>query len=218
MLKAVIFDMDGVIIDSEPFHLIVCREIFKNLNIPFYEEEYNTFIGISNTSMWTTLRNKYGLNESVDELSKFQTDGGMKYIKENEISPIPGILDILNELRDNEIKIALASSSSMEVIEIVLDKFKISKYFQEVISGEDLEKGKPAPDIFLKAAKLLQVEPEYCTVIEDSHNGVIAAKAAGMKCIGYQNPSSGNQNLKAADLIIKSLKDLNLNRIKEIFL
>lgn len=218
MLKAVIFDMDGVIIDSEPFHLIICREIFKNLSIPFCEEEYNSYIGVSNTSMWTTLKDKYGLKETVDELSMFQTNAGMKYIKENEIEPIPGILDLLDELGGSGIKIALASSSSMEGIKMVLEKFKITQYFQAVVSGEDLERGKPAPDIFLKAAGMLQVEPEYCTVIEDSHNGVTAAKAAGMKCVGYQNPSSGDQDLRAADLILNSLKGLNQNMIKELYL
>lgn len=216
MLKAVVFDMDGVIIDSEPYHLVICLKLFKDLNINITEDEYNTFTGVSNTSMWTTLKNKYGLKEKVSELVKLHTEADINYLEENEEKPIPGVVGILESLKNNDIKIALASSSPMEGIKQVLDKFQISEYFQAVISGENLERGKPAPDIFLNAAKMLQVEPEYCTVIEDSNHGVTAAKAAGMKCIGFQNHNSGKQNLEAADLIVDSLEELNLDRIKKL--
>ncbi len=216
MLKAVIFDMDGVIIDREPFQLIICLRLFKDLNINITEDEYNTFTGVSNTSMWTTLKNKYGLKDTVSELVKHHTEAAINYLEENEEKPIPGVVEILESLRNNDIKIALASSSPMEGIRQVLDKFQISEYFQAVISGENLERGKPAPDIFLNAAKMLKVEPEYCIVIEDSNHGVTAAKTAGMKCIGFQNPNSGNQNLEVADLIVESMKELNFNRIKNI--
>lgn len=214
MLKAVIFDMDGVIIDSEPFHLDICLEIFKKLNIDVTENEYNTFIGVSNTSMWTTLRNKYCINKSVKELVALQREACNKYLMENDVKPIPGVVEILVNLKENGIKTALASSSPMESIKLVLDKFNIMDYFVAVISGENLKRGKPAPDIFLCAANLLKIESKYCAVIEDSSHGVSAAKSAGMKCIGFQNPNSGNQNLEAADLIVRSLKDLNLEIIR----
>jgi beta-phosphoglucomutase family hydrolase len=214
LLKAVIFDMDGVIIDSEPFQLIICLKLFKDLNINITEDEYNTFTGVSNTSMWTTLKNKYGMKETVSELVKLQTEAYINYLEANEEKPIPGVVEILEGLKNNNIKIALASSSPMEGIRLVIDKFQISDYFQAVISGENLKRGKPAPDIFLNAAKMLKVEPEYCTVIEDSNHGVNAAKAAGMKCIGFQNPNSGNQYLEEADLIVNSMEELNFNRVK----
>lgn len=217
MLEAVIFDMDGVIIDSEPFHLDICLELFKKLNIAMPEDEYKTYIGVSNTSMWTTIKNRYCLKESVNELATLQSNACIEYLKEKDEKPIPGVVDILESLKQNEIKIALASSSPMEGIRLVLDKFNISHYFQAVISGENLERGKPAPDIFLNAAKILKAQPQFCTVIEDSNHGVSAAKAAGMKCIGFQNPNSGNQDLKAADLIVNSLKDLNLEIIKRLY-
>lgn len=217
MLEAVIFDMDGVIIDSEPFHLDICLELFKKLNITMPEDEYKTYIGVSNTSMWTTIKNKYFLKESVNELAMLQTNACIEYLKEKDEKPISGVVEILESLKQNEIKIALASSSPMEGIRLVLDKFNISHYFQAVISGENLERGKPAPDIFLNAAKMLKVEPQFCTVIEDSNHGVSAAKAAGMKCIGFQNPNSGNQDLKAADMTVNSLKDLNLEVIKRLY-
>lgn len=216
MLEAVIFDMDGVIIDSEPFHLVICLELFKDLNINITEDEYKTFIGVSNKSMWTTLKSKYGLKKTVTELAALHSEANIRYFEENEEKPINGVIEILESLKKNGIKIALASSSPMEGIRLVLNKFKISEYFQVVISGENLERGKPAPDIFLKAAAMLRVEPEYCTVIEDSNHGVTAAKAAGMRCIGFQNPSSGNQNLEEADLIVSSLEDLSFHVIKKL--
>ena len=216
MLKAVIFDMDGVIIDSEPFYLVIGMELYKKLNINITKDEHRSFTGVSNTNMWTTIKNNYGLKETVNELVEIQNKANIEYLEKKIEKPISGVIEILESLRKNEIKIALASSSSMEIIRMVLEKLKVTEYFQAIESGENLEKSKPAPDIFLNAAEMLQVEPECCIVIEDSNHGVTAAKAAGMKCIGFQNPNSGNQNLEAADLIVDSLEDLNLDIIKKI--
>jgi beta-phosphoglucomutase family hydrolase len=216
LLKAVIFDMDGVIIDSEPFYLVIGMELYKKLNINITKDEHCSFTGVSNTNMWTIIKNNYGLKETVNELVAIQNKANIEYLEENIEKPIPGVMKILESLRKNEIKIALASSSSMEIIRMVLEKLKVTEYFQAIESGENLEKSKPAPDIFLNAAEMLQVEPECCIVIEDSNHGVTAAKAAGMKCIGFQNPNSGNQNLEAADLIVDSLEELNLDIIKKL--
>lgn len=218
MLEAVIFDMDGVIIDSEPFYLDIGMELYKRLNINITEEEHNSYTGVSNTNMWADIKNKYGLRETVNELVEIQNNANIKYLEKNLKMLIPGVVEILESLRENRIKVALASSSSMEIIRMVLEKFKIIEYFQAIESGENLEKSKPAPDIFLNAAKMLKVEPECCTVIEDSHNGVTAAKSAGMKCIGFKNLNSGNQNLEAADLIVTSLENVNLNMIRKLYI
>jgi HAD superfamily hydrolase (TIGR01509 family) len=208
--------MDGVIIDSEPFYLVIGMELYKKLNINITKDEHCSFTGVSNTNMWTIIKNNYGLKETVNELVAIQNKANIEYLEENIEKPIPGVMKILESLRKNKIKIALASSSSMEIIRMVLEKLKVTEYFQAIESGENLEKSKPAPDIFLNAAEMLQVEPECCIVIEDSNHGVTAAKAAGMKCIGFQNPNSGNQNLEAADLIVDSLEELNLDIIKKL--
>lgn len=218
MLKAVIFDMDGVIIDSEPFYLIIGMELYKKLKINMTPEEHNSFTGVSNKNMWTTIKNKYGLKESVNELVEIQNKANKEYLEKSMDKPIPGVMEIIEGLSNNGIKVALASSSSLEIIKMVLERFKITSFFQAIVSGESLDRSKPAPDIFLKAAEMLNVEPEYCTVIEDSNHGVTAAKAAGMKCIGFKNLNSGNQNLEAADLIISSLKDVKLDDIRKLFL
>ena len=108
---------------------------------------------------------------------------------------LDGIRKLLDELKSCGIKIGLASSSSKEFIELILNKLGVIEYFEVIISGEDVQKSKPAPDIFQKAAEALNVEPSNCLVIEDSGHGVKAAKLAEMKCIGFNNPNSGKQDL-----------------------
>jgi len=219
MLEAVIFDMDGVLIDSEPFHLVVNEKIFANLGINLSEDEYLSFIGTTHKDMWSTIKKRYNLPQSVPELVNMQVSGNIDYIKNEEIEPIKikGVTDLLSKIARENIKTGIASSSPTEVIELVINKLGISNYFSAIVGGEEIKKGKPSPDIFLKAAKRLNSKPSGCIVIEDSKNGVLAAKAAGMKCIGFNNPNSGNQNLEKADLIIDNYDSLNINTLKNLF-
>lgn len=217
MLEAVIFDMDGVLIDSEPFHLVVNEKIFANLEINLSEEEYQSFIGTTHKDMWTTIKNRYNLPQPVPELVNMQVSGNIEYIKNEEIEEINGITNLLSKIARENIKIGIASSSPTEVIELVINKLDFSDYFSAIVGGEEIEKGKPSPDIFLKAAKRLKAKPSACIVIEDSKNGVLAAKAAGMKCVGFKNPNSGNQDLQKADLIINDYDSLNVNTLRTLF-
>ncbi len=217
MLEAVIFDMDGVLIDSEPFHLDVNEKIFENLGINLSEDEYLSFIGTTHKDMWTTIKNRYNLPQGVPELVNMQISGNIEYIKNEEIEEINGITNLLSRINSENIKIGIASSSPTEVIELVTNKLGIRDYFSSIVGGEEIKKGKPAPDIFLKAAKCLNVKPSDCIVIEDSKNGVLAAKAAGMKCVGFKNPNSGNQDLQKADLIINDYDSLSVNTLRTLF-
>jgi HAD superfamily hydrolase (TIGR01549 family) len=219
MLEAVIFDMDGVLIDSEPFHLVVNEKIFSNLAINLSEDEYHDFIGTTHKDMWTTIKNRYNLPQGVPELVNMQVSGNIDYIKNEEIESIKikGVTDLLSRISREKIKIGIASSSPTEVIDLVIKKLGISGYFSSVVGGEEIKRGKPAPDIFLKAAERLKKEPTDCIVIEDSKNGTLAAKAAGMKCIGFKNPNSGNQDLTKADLIIENYKSLNIKTLRNLF-
>ncbi len=219
MLEAVIFDMDGVLIDSEPFHLVVNEEIFANLGINLSEDEYHGFIGTTHKDMWTTIKKRYNLPQSVPELVNMQVSGNIEYIKNEEIEPIKikGVTDLLSKIARENIKTGIASSSPTGVIKLVINKLSISDYFSAIVGGEEIKKGKPAPDIFLKAANRLNVKPADCLVIEDSKNGVLAAKAAGMKCVAYKNPNSGNQNLEKADLIIDNYDSLNVETLRNLF-
>ncbi|MEO0292787.1 MAG: HAD family phosphatase [candidate division WOR-3 bacterium] len=217
MLKAVIFDLDGVIIDSEPFHYEVNKKIFAHLGINMSEKEYESYIGTSHEYMWSKIKRKYNLPQAVSELVNMQVSGNINYIKNEKIEGIEGVVSLLSRLKKANIKMAIASSSPKEVIELVINKLKISQYFSAIVGGEELKRSKPAPDIFLKAAERLKVEPANCVVIEDSENGVKAAKAAGMKCIGFKNPNSGNQNLKKADFIIEKYSSLKMSSLRNLF-
>jgi HAD superfamily hydrolase (TIGR01509 family) len=217
MLKAVIFDVDGVIIDSEPFHWEVNKKIFKILGIRVSKKDYKKYIGTSNTNMWTDLKTRYNLPQSLQKLVEMQGSGNVDFLRENQFGPTEGITELLAELEKNSVNIALASSSPIVAIAIVLKKFHFEKTFSVVVSGEAFKKSKPAPDIFLKTAELLRVSPVQCAVIEDSTHGIAAARAAGMKAIGFANKNSWDQDLSRADLIVDDLRKLNVERIGTLF-
>ncbi len=214
MLKAFIFDMDGVIIDSEPLHFLSDKMVMKDFGIDISHEELNEFVGMTNPVMWAVLIKRYNLATSVDEILITQHNFKKELLEAGEYCAINGIPELLKELRAREFKVGLASSSSRQFIELVLKKLGIFQYFDVVISGEEVLNSKPAPDIFLEAAAALEVNPLECIVLEDSGHGVTAAKAAGMKCIAFRNPNSGNQKLDAADCIVCTLEKLDFLNIK----
>lgn len=210
MLKLVIFDMDGVIIDSEPIHFAVEKNLFDDLGLTISQQEHQSFIGTTGEAMWSHIKSKYRLEHSVAELVNLSGKRYLDYIssyKKNIL--LPGVIDLLEDLYRNKVQLILASSSSKEHIEFILQRFKLKRYFKTVVSGDAVNRSKPAPDIFLYAADQLKVMPEECIVIEDSKNGVSAAKSAGMRCIGFKNPNSGNQDLTEADIMIDSFLSIN---------
>lgn len=209
MLKACIFDMDGVILDSEPFHMKFEQELFKSLSIEVGEEEHMKFVGTTSHYMWELIRGKYNLPFSLEELVKKDRDNYYDFlVSKCDIKPIEGVKDLIRNLYNSGFKLAIASSSPMDVIQVVTEKLDINKYFNILVTGDYVKKSKPEPDIFLYAAEKLGVRFNECIVIEDSHNGILAAKNAGMKCIGFINKNSGNQDLTSADIIIKKFSDL----------
>jgi len=213
-MKAVIFDMDGVIIDSEPLHLKVEREIVEEFGGKLSDEEYEEFVGTSDYHLWSSLKKRYNLKPSVEELIALKKQRFAENI--DKVKLVDDFFDFMLELYNRQYLLALASSNNRKIIDMVIEKFKLNKYIKTSISGEEVLKGKPNPEIFLKAAKKLKVHPGNCLVIEDSHAGVQAAKAAGMKCIGFKNPNSGNQDLYDADLIVERFGELNINSIEKL--
>jgi HAD superfamily hydrolase (TIGR01509 family) len=210
MIQAFIFDMDGVIIDSEPLHFEVDLITARHFGAELDKETLERFVGMTNPEMWAVIRREYGIPHAVDEIIAFQSERKKRHLNESEIGPIDGIAELLEALRRHDVPVGLASSSPRAFIEAVLAKFGIRAYFSCVISGEEVASGKPAPDIYLEAASLLGVPPAACVVLEDSRNGVLAAKRAGMRCIGFANPNSGNQDLSAADRIVRSIRDIRI--------
>ena len=216
MFESMIFDMDGVIIDSEPFHYEVNRNLFVSLGMTVTETDYRSYIGTSHHYMWSDLKEKHGLSQPVADLVEMQVRGNETYLMDHAFEPIPGIVPLLSTLRHRGIRIGLASSSSMATIRLVLAKLGLDAYFRAVASGEDFRRGKPAPDIFLATAEALGIEPGRCVVIEDSRLGVQAAKAAGMKCIGFANPNSGGQDLRQADLVVGRIAEISWGVLRAV--
>ena len=213
MINAVIFDLDGVLIDSEPMHCSADNQLLTKLGIETPENYLDRFAGWTDAAMWTAIKADYNITKSIAELKKLQLPIKLKLLQESQFQAMPGAVELLEKIKSDNIPIAIASSSPKLFIEAVLKKIKIEKYFAFLVSGEEVANSKPEPDIFLKASRLLAVNPAECLVVEDSKSGTIAAKRAGMKCIGYQNPNSGNQDLSKADIILGDLKDIDLKKM-----
>lgn len=212
--KVVIFDMDGVLIDSEPAYLKMNMKLFSEFGIEMDDENYKALVGLPSMPMWKMLKQKYKLKNNVSDFIELEKKR-MSEILDSEIisRPIEGIVTLLNSLKEKNINLSVASSSAKANINFVLNKLDLKPYFDFVISGEEVINGKPAPDIFLRAAEKFNAAPENCFVIEDSSNGIKAAKAAGMRSIGFTNMGLNEQDLTGADLIIKKFDDEGINRI-----
>lgn len=205
MIQAVIFDMDGVLVDSEPVYFAANQRLFAGLGIRVDAASYARFVGLDANLMWSALKQENGLQQSVPELVRMEADGMLKGLLQADLQPMAGAEDLLAGLREKGMRLAVASSSSRAVIATVLSKLGLSHFFPVTVSGEQVAHGKPAPDIFLETAKELGVAAQHCLVIEDSAAGVRAARAAGMLVAGFSNPGSGEQDLSAAERVIESL-------------
>lgn len=208
-IEGVIFDMDGVLIDSEPIYFDIEKSTFVHFGAQVEEEEHHTYVGVTLASMFEQVQQRHRLNCTVEDMLSFHVQNVMDVIREHqELRPFDGLVAWLDWLHEAGVPMFVASSSPRALIELILERLELRSYFQGMVSGEEVAHGKPAPDIFLHAAKQLGVTSERCIVIEDSRNGVKAARAAGMRCIGHQNPGSGSQNLEQANTVIHSYTEL----------
>lgn len=217
MLKAVIFDMDGVLIDSEPVHFQSDVEVLKKFDKQLSYDFYKQFIGSTMLNIWNAIRQEYRLEQPLEELMQLADEQKDKIIKESGFREIKGVVRLVENVYENGYLLAVASSSPYDYIEKATKSIKARKYFHSVLSGARLEHPKPAPDIFLDTARNLKVEPEECIVIEDSTNGVAAAKAAGMVCVGFVNPNSGEQDLSKADCLVESFENIDFHFLEMVY-
>jgi HAD superfamily hydrolase (TIGR01509 family) len=217
MKQCVIFDMDGVIIDSEPIHMACEKEVFKMLGVPVSNEEHHSMTGTTDKAMWSRIAGKHELSVTITEAIQLTKTRYMDHLKNKfHLVPVPYVPELIAELYKNDFSLILASSSPHEQIDYILENLGLKPYFNASISGEDMKAGKPDPEIFLKAAQAAGADPKNCVVIEDSNNGVTAAKKAGMKCIGFLNPNSGQQDLSQANRIVHTFRDISPGMIRSL--
>jgi beta-phosphoglucomutase len=215
MIKTVIFDMDGVIIDTEPVHHHAFFTQFGELGLAISDEEYASFLGKSTRNVFQRLKQKYQLTQEVDELLKRKREiFNGRFDTDADLNLLPGVRTLIEDLHQHGVQLVLASSASNGTIARVFNRFGLAPYFTHLVSGEDFEESKPHPAIFLHAAEVSGTPVTQCIVIEDSANGVAAAKAAGIYCVGYASPHSAGQDLRQADLIIQDFSELSAKRIE----
>ncbi|SDT11199.1 haloacid dehalogenase superfamily, subfamily IA, variant 3 with third motif having DD or ED/haloacid dehalogenase superfamily, subfamily IA, variant 1 with third motif having Dx(3-4)D or Dx(3-4)E [Paenibacillaceae bacterium GAS479] len=212
-MKAFLFDMDGVIIDSEPLHFDVDIETVAGLGAVIDQHGLEPYVGMTNPEMWKALREQFGFKPSVAEIIELQMNRKLAVLGASAYEPIDGIRELIDTLKEQGIPMAVASSSPRVFIEAVLNKFGLLEEFGCIVSGEEVPQGKPAPDVYLEAARQLGAVPDTCVVLEDSRNGLRAAKAAGMRAIGFRNPNSGDQDLSEADWIVERISEIRLGEL-----
>jgi beta-phosphoglucomutase len=208
-IQCVIFDMDGVIIDSELLHKKAYYETFTSLGLEVSEELYKTLTGSSTINAFQKLVAHFNLDEDSNELVLQKRK---RYVNFFENDPtlhlVKGVEEIIKYFYEKRITLVLASSSAMVNIDRVFNRFDLNHYFTAKISGADLKESKPHPEIFEKAAILGNTPRENCIVIEDSDNGVKAANDAGIFVFGYRNPLAADQTLENADKVITTFSEL----------
>jgi HAD superfamily hydrolase (TIGR01509 family) len=213
-MDAVIFDMDGVIIDSEPIYDQVTIGHLEEYGISAEPDFFNTLRGLGLLEVWQLIIDEYGLEQPLEELAEESCERLNRHFAEaTGLEPMPGTRELLDALYGEGIPCALASSSRRSRIDIILRRFNLTTRFTAVVSRQDVEKSKPAPDIFLAAAKSLGARPERCIVIEDTPSGLEAARAAGMKSVGLTSGADLMDRPLIADLLVTDLSFLTPARL-----
>lgn len=211
MLKAALFDMDGLMIDTERLHHESFKAVLEEYGIlPKTNKQGVIHIsGISAEDNWNRFKQQYGLEENTDILTQKKNNLHYKFLKE-KVTAMPGLRELLTKLRTHNYKMAIASSSIRSHIDLVVKTLNINDYFNAIVSGDEVSHSKPAPDIFLMAASKLGVTPQECVVFEDAMNGMKAANAAGMRVIVVPNPFTSHEDFSSADKIVSSLNKVDI--------
>ena len=214
-LEAVIWDMDGVIADTAPYHFKAWQAVFPKRGVSFTEEDFKHHFGQrDDTIIRDTFRGKIATGE-IEAIALEKEETFRREVAQN-VKPFPGAIELIRSLKERGMKTAIASSAPMENIQLLLGNLGVIDYFQAIVSGREVTEGKPSPQAFLLAAKRLAVNPENRVVFEDAVAGVAAAGRAGMKCLAVTNNHS-RESLMEADLIVDSLENVSVGDLAFLF-
>ena len=208
MIEAVVFDLDGVLLDSEQVWDEVREELVKERGGRWHEQAQTEMMGMSSVEWSRYMHDELDLPEPPEEISA-EVVRRLDEVYRKRLPLIDGAREAVERLAARW-PLGLASSSNREVIDLVLDLSGLARYFRVTVSSEEVPRGKPAPDVYLEAARSLGVPPERCAAVEDSHNGIRSAKAAGMRVIAIPNQHypPGEEALALADVKLGSLAEL----------
>jgi beta-phosphoglucomutase family hydrolase len=212
--KAIIWDMDGVIADTGPYHFRAWREVFLKRGFELTQDSFKKNFGKRND---TIIRNTLGDGISATEMGSISIDKEVIFrsLAWNNLKPLPGVKELMKALGESGFKQALGSSAPLENIRLIISSLGIDDAFQGIVSGEEVTEGKPDPQGFLLAARKITVEPGDCVVIEDAVAGVTAAKRAGMACLAVTN-THPRESLMEADLVIETLEGLTPSDLEKL--
>ncbi len=206
--KAILFDMDGTLVDTSLHWLAAYQNFIKKFNVPYVREDVKLVDGKSMAQSSKLFKEMHNLPHSVEEIMAHKLATSEDVYKVHAL-PLVGATDLLKQIKNqNNKKTAIASGSSLERIKIIVDRFDWHNYFDTLASTDHVDYiGKPDPAVFLYAAEVLGVDPKDCVVVEDSENGLNAAKRAGMQCVVRHDDRWSIGDYSSADLIVKSLDD-----------
>jgi len=214
MIKAVIFDMDGTMVNTEDLWKDVNSELAKSYGKTFDMSTRAKMMGRKEEDAIRIFKDHHKLSASIDEL--FESRNKLLFNKIHKVTINPGLIELINLIDGSGLKKAIATSTYKDFAMAVLNSTDLAEKFSVIITGDMIQNGKPRPDIFLEAASELETKPENCLVIEDSENGVEAGHNAGMKVIAVPHEYSKAQDFSKADKIVGSLKDINERLINYI--
>jgi beta-phosphoglucomutase len=216
---AVIFDMDGVLVDSNPFHLQKWIEFLRERGIPYNAEDLpKQILGSRNDTAFRLFLGRELREVEVEQLSE-DLEARFRAVFRPHAQPLPGLRALIEACYAAAIPLAVASSAMTKNVDFVVDTLKLRPYFTSIVTGDDVSRPKPDPEIYLKTAEVLRLAPKKCVAFEDSFVGIESAKRAGMKCVAIAStfPAEELRSQTQADLVAKGFGELSLARLRQLF-
>ena len=212
---AVIFDMDGVVVDSEPLTIRSYLQAFEEFGVHVPREEYIRRVVVEGSRVSALFRDSGGNPNLWPDVFGRKTEMYVRLVK-TEMRMMPGAMELLADLKRNGIPCALGTSAARPTMNIVFERFGLFQYFDVTVTLDEVSSHKPDPEVFLKASELMHMPPGRCVVIEDAPKGIFAAKAAGMRCVAVPTFLTVNEDLSAADLMVGSLEQLDTGILRSL--